>query len=246
MTYSLLNFIASLCLLVLPLTACGEKGLGKDEVPVSVAGVNYTDREISGYLFFNPANEKDIAGGEGINPYGAGGIMCCYALPRLWRPGIKVGLMVDNLNGYGERMKTVIELPPYPDGKAGDLWAIVYPDGSLGAVSTNYGPGHEKWPGKFKGWPVPSVEYKRMLWDRKVEEKISEIRLWSVPTENTAANLTDQWSFYSRLTRKETLNQLKKFSGPNDPAFFEFLEMDRKRMLDAAKTELEDLKKNRP
>jgi drug/metabolite transporter superfamily protein YnfA len=145
------------------------KDLAGNEVPVSVSGVNYTDREINGYLFYDPKDENVIAGGEGLRPYSGGGIMCCYSLPKNWRPGIKIGLLVDNLKGNGERTRKVIELPAYPDGTPGDLWAIIYPDGTLGAVSTNYGPGHEKWPGKVKGWPVASIEYRRKLWERDVQ-----------------------------------------------------------------------------
>jgi len=51
------------------------------------------------------------------------------------------------------------------DGKPGELWVVRQADGSFGVVSSDYQPDHAKWPGAVKGWPVPTLEYKRKSFD---------------------------------------------------------------------------------
>jgi len=136
------------------------------EVPVS--GVNYTEQGFS-YIFQDPNNDQIGAGGESVDPYSGGGTMCCYPLPKNWHPGLKTKVKL-----YDEHrmfVKDVLaDIPPYPDGNPGQLWAALYPDGSVEAISSNFSPPHANWPGKIKGWPRPSIAYQRMLWQREVEE----------------------------------------------------------------------------
>lgn len=237
------TFFASI--LLMSLMACDAKE--KDEVPVPISGINYSEKEINAYFFVNPNNKDKFGGGEGLNPYSAGGIMCCYSLPKKWRPGITVGLWVDNLNGTSERTKVVIEIPPYPEGKAGNLWAIVYPDGSLGAVSTNFGPGNEKWPGKIKGWPVPSLEYRRFLWERDLKEKQMYARdakrLLDELKGDPVNRLYSAWASSTKFDDKEIL---EKFKGPSDPAYKEFLLKDYEEYVRMTQQEVDDWMKVKP
>lgn len=232
-------------LLLTSLTACNAKD--KDEVPVPISGINYSDKEINGYLFVDPNNEDKYGGGEGLNPYSAGGIMCCYSLPKKWRAGIKVGLWVDNLNGTNDRTKVIIEIPPYPDGKAGNLWAIIYPDGSLGAVSTNFGPDNEKWPGKIKGWPVPSLEYRRFLWEMDLKEKQGFVEnaqnLLDELKNEPAKRLYNAWASSRKFNEKVIL---EKFQGPNDPAYKEFLLKEYEKYLRETQQKVDDWMKVKP
>ena len=136
-------------------------------IEVSVSGVNYTDQGFS-YIFQDPNNDQIGAGGESVDPYSGGGTMCCYPLPKSWHPGLKIKVKL-----YDEHrmfVKDVLaEIPPYPDGNPGQLWAALYPDGSVEAISSNFSPPHANWPGKIKGWPRPSIAYQRMLWQREVD-----------------------------------------------------------------------------
>ena len=142
--------------------------LAEPMVPVPVSGINYTDKGFS-YIFEDPNNGKIDAGGEDVSPYGAGGTMCCYPLPAKWHAGITVKIKL--YDDHGDFARDVLaEVGPYPDGKAGQLWAALYPDGSVEAISSNFDPPHANWPGKIKGWPRPSIAYQRKLWQREVEE----------------------------------------------------------------------------
>ena len=68
------------------LAACQRSPVG-----VPVHAVNYTEDEAT-YRIIDPENTENRAGGETINSYGAGGLMCCYTVPEKWQPGIKVEL----------------------------------------------------------------------------------------------------------------------------------------------------------
>jgi len=131
-----------------------------DTVGVSVSAINYTDQELNAYLFLsNDGHRKQVAGGEPVRPFEGGGMMCCISLPTHWKPGIKVSLRYDWWQGEDKPRQYItkeFEVPPYPDGQAGTLWALFYPDGSVEVVSSDFAPGHDKWPGKINGGPIPS------------------------------------------------------------------------------------------
>ena len=160
--------LALMTLLLLPLSACAEP-----KATVSVSAINYPGDELGSFVFVDPDDAKRAAGGPGLRPYEAGGTMCCYSLPKKWRPGIKVKLMYYWWKGKEEDIKDrttrIFEVPKYPGREPGMLWAIFYEDGSVEVVASDYDPGHPKWPGKIKHWPVPSLEYKRKLWAEEVE-----------------------------------------------------------------------------
>ncbi|GIX25998.1 MAG: hypothetical protein KatS3mg122_3229 [Caldimonas sp.] len=145
----------------------GCASLGQDERDaVAVTALNYTGRDLTGFLFIDPETGK-VAGGTSVKPYEGAGDMCCYSLPRRWRPGIKVKLRYDWWNGslsnrqfeYVER-----ELPPYPTDEPGMLWALFYEDGSVEVLASAVDPGHPQWPGRIKHWPIPSRERLLYLW----------------------------------------------------------------------------------
>jgi hypothetical protein len=137
-----------------------------DKVGVAISGVNYSDQPIT-YALSEPADPRS-GGAEPIDPFGAGGTMCCFSLPAAWQPGIKVRVRI-----YDTRLTLVkdevVDLPPYVDGKPGRLWAVHYQDGSVDVLSSEYDPPHAKWPGKIKGWPVPTIEYRRKLVEREID-----------------------------------------------------------------------------
>ena len=147
------------------LAACSISPRSDSKIGVDISGVNYSDQPIT-YIVSDP-NDTASIGAEPINPFAAGGSMCCFRLPATWQPGIKVQVKIldTNRNPYKE---AVIDLPPYVDGKPGRIWAVLYQDGSVELLSSEYGPSHEKWPGKVKGWPEPTVEYRRKLWEREI------------------------------------------------------------------------------
>ena len=60
-----------------------------DDVAVSIHAVNYSNQEFE-YSIHDPKDKLNQGGGESISRFGAGGSMCCYSLPRKWRPDLKV------------------------------------------------------------------------------------------------------------------------------------------------------------
>ncbi|PIF77030.1 uncharacterized protein DUF3304 [Variovorax sp. 54] len=206
-----------------------------DTVPASVSGVNYTDQDIR-YRLFDPKDPKQTAvASEEIGPFAAGGVICCYNVPKTWAPGIQVGVVLQSYDNkardYRPRQTFIVDLPPYDkSGKAGDVWFINYPDGTVGVVSTAYRPNGDEWPGKIKGWPKPSLAFQRELWERDMklarEALEADQRSLDELRKDPQRYLERTWN---RLANSYAFREkLKPFSGPEDPAFFE----DRKTALE--------------
>ncbi|MDN2702361.1 DUF3304 domain-containing protein [Janthinobacterium sp. SUN100] len=125
----------------------------------SIQALNYSPREVDYIAVENPGNTNSGGGGDSIRPYGQGGSICCFSVPEKWHADLKV-VVVYQLSPDPTFHRETVSIPPYPDGKGGDIWLIVYEDGSVGAVASLYGPSRPEWPGKIKGYPVPTKEYR--------------------------------------------------------------------------------------
>jgi hypothetical protein len=237
-----------LCLLCL-LPQSAQAFRGKPTALVSVHGVNYSNEEFS-YTVEDPNDARNKAGGELINRFGAGGTMCCYDLPKQWTPGLQV--KVNSTHWLPEqadgklpevRQTFVVEVPPYADGKPGELWVLRQADGSVKVVSSDYQPDHEKWPGDVKGWPVPSAEYRR---ERiKIHLSVAEanaeasrdllLELKSDPSRR----MKEAWEFKRKYSPKD----LEAFSGPDDPGFGNWLQTSYEANLRRSEARISELRK---
>jgi hypothetical protein len=194
-------------------------------VGVNVHGVNYTGDTFS-FIVRDPAKPESAAGGELIDPFGAGGITCCVTLPNKWQPGIKLQVHTTHWlpkkpDGSLPEVKEdhVVEVPPYVNGKPGELWVLREADGNVSVISSDVQPDHARWPGKVKGWPVPSQEYRRERWEiyRKHEE--GGVRLYESlladleKTPETEAK--EAWDY----AKERDPSSLKEFHGPADPKY---------------------------
>jgi len=253
------------------LTACAKGGVAG----VNIHGVNYTDREFS-YRVEDPTNPKNHGGGEMVDAYSAGGTLCCYELPRKWRPGIQIQVHTirwkDKLDADVRvpreeiREAHLVEVPPYK-GKPGELWVLLQADGRVAVVSSDVQPDHPDWPGAIKGWPVPSVEFMRKQWDMyiKVEEgDVKSFQEYLVELETSPAEMAKrEWNqrqeeiadfaFRTRknLTQREkeaqkSREQLSKFTGPEDPGFIELLKNEYREALGRNQRDLDELRRTRP
>lgn len=238
----------SVCLLI---SACQSEPIG-----VPVHAVNYTEDEIT-YRIVDPKDAENRAGGETINSYGAGGLMCCYTVPEKWRPGIKVELQVElwltsqpsGPDGSPKREKQTVslDLPKPVDDKPNELWVIRSPDGTFDLVACNCGPSHEKWPGKIKGMPIVSKSYREKLIRRDLSEaedvlhRFSKLKL-ELDT-NPIPYAKENWNF--RKDQGES-SLLAAYSGPNDKRFVEFLKSEADEMVSYAKDRISKLKKELP
>lgn len=241
------NAMAIALLLAPVLVACA-----KGTVPVSVHGVNYSAQTFS-YSVEDPNDKKNTGGGELIEPFGAGGTMCCYELPKKWRPGIKIQVNATHwlpkkadgsLPEVAETM--VVELPPYADGKAGELWVLRDVTGKTSVISSDYQPDHAKWPGNVKGWPVPSLAYRRERWNllfSLAESDLVAIRAMRQELDqHPDQHLRKVWDLMKEYRSKDLI----PFSGPDDPMFHKKMKQESDRNLENTEQQLKQLQDIRP
>lgn len=238
--------LQSMLLLVLAsmaLTGCAKTS-GTEAV--SVTAINYTDQELNGFLFEQPDDENKVAGGVPVRPFEGAGLMCCFSVPAKWHPGIKVKLTYDWWQGDDKPRKYEtkdFELPPYPDGQAGMLWALFYADGSVQVVSSNYSPGHAKWPGKIKGGPVPTLEYRRKMWQLDYDEAKSFEQEFLEPRDESDAGWEKQWESDRRYGEVAVM---KSFSGSKDPNYRKHVRQEDKDALVHIQAKIKRLEEIRP
>lgn len=224
----------------------------KSTVAVNLHGVNYTDNSFS-YVVMDPDNPAGGAGGELIDPFGAGGTMCCAKLPRKWRQGIK--LQVRTIQYVQQRpTETVVEakklhdveVPKYIDGKPGELWVLLNADESVSVVSSDFQPDHAQWPGKVKGWPVPSLEYQRERWELYRKHEEGGVRLYISLLEELDRepnkHLKDSWEY----SEKNSPSDLNGFSGPGDPNYLTSLKKEYEEGLERSRRLLKNVMDEKP
>lgn len=165
-------------MLLLLLCACSSLGGGSKLGP-SLTAVNYTDWPFD-WVGVATVDEPDKAmAAEGVEAFGASGIMCCVSLPAKWQPGMQ--LVVQTIDGTRAKnsaewsketlplIQHRVDVPPYKPDDAGTVWVQLLPGGKVKLVVSSYSPNHALWPGEVKGWPVPTVEYRRKIWDRDMD-----------------------------------------------------------------------------
>lgn len=123
----------------------------------AVRSINYSGKEVE-LTVIDPLDKTNRGGGDALNPYGMGGTICCFRIPAEWHSGYKV---IVKYSFYPDRTwhEQLVEVPPYPEGIAGDIWLAMHEDGRAEAVVSNFGPTRSEWPGRVKGRPVSSAEY---------------------------------------------------------------------------------------
>lgn len=234
-------------ILIMPMLVACSKSL-----PVSIHGVNYTVDPFS-YVVTDPSDPKNTGGGELIESYAAGGTMCCYELPRKWQPGIKVSVRSAHWlgksadNSLRQVVTThLVEVPRYADGKPGELWVLRSADGSIDLVSSDFQPDHAKWPGKVKGWPVPSLAYQRERWSLYSKHQADFVATFEELLDKLAkfpdAEAQEAWNTDAHYDRKS----LAGFSGPNDENYRKKLKQEYETGLERSRSELKRLQEDRP
>ena len=249
---SLFRKIAKQALLASLLATPAAFGWAKSTVSVSVHGVNYSNETFS-YSVEDPNDKKGPAAGELVDRFAAGGTVCCYDLPKEWQPGIKI--KVNSVYWLKETADKklpeiaqtfIVEVPPYVDGKPGELWVLRQADGTVDVVSSDYQPNHEKWPGKVKGWPVPSLEYKRERWAMLLAEAESYVAASKAATNDLRVDperyARQAWELHSKYRKQEIV----RFSGPSDPNYIAWLIENSSVRLRSLEARLKVLQESRP
>lgn len=227
-------------------------GCQKSTVDVNLHGVNYTNNSFT-YVVMDPENPNGGAGGELVDPFGAGGTMCCAKLPRKWQPGTKLQIRTTHYiqqrpaETVVEAKKLhVVEVPKYINDTPGELWVLLNADGTVSVVSSDLQPDHAQWPGEVKGWPMPSLEYQRERWElyRKheadgVESYISGLaELKEDPVKTTQ----EAWN----VKKEHFPSDIAGFNGPNDPKFRESLQKEYEEGLERSRKLLKNVMDARP
>jgi len=164
-----------LLLSLLALSACAV--VGQSKIGVSLTAVNYTDEDYDVVGITRADDPTQLQAMDRVAAYSASGIMCCVSLPDAWKPGLKVVV----LTRAGTKAKTLeewdkekiplipheLEVPRYTEPAT--LWVQILDGGQLAVVVSPYNPSNVNWPGVVKGWPKPSAEYRRKLWDRDMK-----------------------------------------------------------------------------
>ncbi len=167
----------------------------------SIQALNYSSHEVNYIAVEKPGDTNSGGGGDSIRPYGQGGSICCFSVPEKWHADLKV-VVVYQLSEDPTFHSETVSVPPYPDGKGGDIWLIVYEDGSVGAVASYYGPSRPEWPGKIKGYPVPTKEYR----DERRKQKLKSEKATLVTLEKV---LLRDFNILSAEDIKETQEIIK-------------------------------------
>lgn len=239
---------------LLCLSGCGSlpSAAAKDHLSVSVHGVNYTGNEFT-YVVVDPANPANTAGGELVEPFAAGGTMCCFDLPKKWVPGITVEVRTTNFLVAKEdkslsevRNTYTVEVPPYTDGKAGELWVIRTSTGDVELVSSDYQPDHAQWPGKIKGWPTPSIEYRRARWEIYAKSEKGRVNNYKYLLARLAKTPQEALRLAWENDTKYARDDIKLFTGPSDPQYSAFLKQRYQTGLEGAMERLRLMEEQRP
>jgi hypothetical protein len=221
---SILPILLTACAVLTPSTATSSNG-----VSVSLHGVNYTGESFQ-YVVGDPKDPSNSGGGEHISPFSAGGTMCCYQLPKRWAPGIQVQVQATHWTEKGPEKKLeeitqvhMVELPRFPDREVAALWVLRTKEGAIELVFSNVQPDHPDWSGRVKGWPEPSLEYRRERWElyrNLAEDSVENNRnLLSGLQAKSQQDLRKSWELHKRYNREE----VSEFTGPEDPAFSAYL-----------------------
>lgn len=230
-------------------TGCAEKTY----VDVNLHGVNYGGDAFSFYVTGSADPKSSPTGGGIIDPFAAGGTTCCVTLPKKWRPGIKVKVhtthwLPETPDGRLPEVKNVhlVDVPAYATGVPGEVWVMRAADGSVSVISSDFQPDHPKWPGKVKGWPVPSLEYRRERWKlyKQQEEMFisNNLKLLDRIEKSPKDEAKESWEYAREYNREE----IEGFSGPDDPRYVLFLKQDYEQRLADSRERLRKVMEMRP
>ena len=144
------------------------------------------------------------------------------------------------------RKKHLVEVPSYAGREAGELWVLRGPSGEMNVVSSDLQPDHRDWTGGIKGWPIPSVEYRRKMHDMFIGEAQESVDLYigliDDMEKNPSKMAQEQWEY----TSASNAAKLKTYRGPTDPTYRKMLKTHYESSLALATEELKRYKATRP
>ncbi|SMF12718.1 DUF3304 domain-containing protein [Pseudogulbenkiania subflava] len=212
------------------LSACGSLGANAGgSLSAPLTAVNYTDWPFDWVGVATVAEPEKAMAADRATAFGASGQMCCVSLPEKWQPGMELvvqtqdGTHAKSAKEWGQEHIPIINhrvvVPRYDSSDVGTVWVQLLPGGNVELVVSRFDPTHAQWPGKVKGWPVPTVEYRRNIWDRDMKEKESSVRLYAELLSEIdtldLGKMKENWD----SDQKYSKDNIKGFKGYDDPAY---------------------------
>lgn len=127
-------------------------------------------------------------------------------------------------NAPAVRKSALVDIPKYAVPE--ELWVVRDAAGGMSLISSNFQPNHPKWPGRIKGWPVPSLEYRRELWQRSMDHEAGNVELYEGFLSRLKKNPLSEAEKAWPLESANDPAVKKAFSGPSDPKFIAYLRSD--------------------
>jgi hypothetical protein len=148
-------------------TSVSAENSDSDKVSGYVDTINYNYNRTYGFSLYDLTTERDaplISGGAHVLDSG-GNVNCCIALPKQWRPGLKVRLdwresdhtwsrEGDTFDVHRELIgehTEEFEIPHYD--QPGNLFIVFLPEGKVELVVSQVEPASPDWPGSIKQTP---------------------------------------------------------------------------------------------
>lgn len=131
-------------------------GSAQESSSVMTDSVNYMHERGLKYTLYDLSKTPPTAiGGAIVYMLGSGGEKgCCIALPKTWRPGIKVRVQwheSDRTQIYPQEYNRDLEVPRYD--QPADLYVVFHSKNEVELVVSQAEPGHPEWQGRIKQTP---------------------------------------------------------------------------------------------
>lgn len=118
-------------------------------------------------------------------------------------------------------------------------------DGKIDIVSSDLQPNHPQWPGKIKGWPVPSRDFMLKRWELvrdNAEQAVKNGQHLIAEVERSSESLfREAWD----LDKKYSKDTIAKFNGPEDPAYHQELKKRYTKRLRFSEARLKQIMKDK-
>ncbi|MYM27043.1 DUF3304 domain-containing protein [Duganella sp. CY15W] len=174
------------------LASCAFAQPGKPTAfDVGVRSINYSGKEVA-LIVVDPKDKSNSGGGNVLNPYSmGGGTICCFSIPSTWKSGYQV---LVKYSFYPEKTwnEQLVDVPPYAEGVAGDIWLAMHEDGRAEAVVSNFGPTRPEWPGRVKGRPVATEKYELKVRNEQLNTQKGMLAAMEKALENDSHKLTPE------------------------------------------------------
>lgn len=151
------------------------------------------------------------------------------------QPGEKIQTMTES---------SVINIPKYVEPQ--EMWVVRDTTGEMNIILSDFQPDHPKWPGKVKGWPLPTLAYRRERADIVIRATQSDIKavedLFNGMKNKPNETAKEMWQFSEKYNR----SSIEGYAGYTDKNYQNSLIRHLGESLAEGKKTMKSLEANRP